>query len=197
MGDNIPISKQKKEEKINKIINATLKVYSRDGYSKTNFTSISKECDVKRTQIYCYFTNVADIFMYKITSILQKKNEELASYSDKGDILEILIKEISEKPLAVNIIAITSSTLIHDCTYKTLKDFETTYQRFQDLLYLLCVERDEQLTREKFNDKFKFIITMLIGYSNISIESKNTSLLYNKKKKDTEFTIDNIYSLVK
>lgn len=60
------------EKRKEKILNAALKVFAREGYKDSNMSLISEECNLSRATVYQYFKDKEQIYYYAVKLITER-----------------------------------------------------------------------------------------------------------------------------
>lgn len=163
MGSNI------QQERNNLIKETTTKLFLEQGYALLTISKISDECGVHRNVIYKGYKNTADILLdylgdwldAQISYLLSSVEEELSPLYRIVGIID-LSSEI--KCFA----AIYTSVLEPAASETHLIKFRKKMKRFSEILGIISMEYDSELTMEEYRDFYESFLILFIGIASLN-----------------------------
>ncbi|MEO0234290.1 MAG: TetR/AcrR family transcriptional regulator [candidate division WOR-3 bacterium] len=154
-------------DKKNKILEASLELFGKKGYYKTDVDSIAKKANVGKGTIYLYFKNKKELFISAINYAINNCNEEIKKSVEKVDSPYLKVEKYIETFLEImvgNVNKVKFFTINNLNSNKELFDFSKgidrriVVKRFQILKDII----DEGIQKNIFKDLNSEILTMMI-----------------------------------
>lgn len=149
MSRNVTIMNRKKREK--QILDASVRVFARQGYMKTAVSEIIKEADVARGTFYLYFTSRKDIYNTLIDRFISDVSQATIKINETHQREHLDIRQKS-KVLANDLVAVLTQNkeltkIVVFNSFGLDPDFDTKLNAF--------FERAVFLMKQSFEDQIK------------------------------------------
>lgn len=123
-------SKEQKNIRREQIIEATIKLYEKDPLEKITLASIARELNFSRANLYKYVTTKEEIFLWILTSDLEKWVSQIYQRFEKYDELDLKTfchlwaEQIYQNKRLLKLFSILGLVLKNNVTTKSLETFK-------------------------------------------------------------------------
>lgn len=160
-------TEEQKEMRRDIIIDTAVKLYIEEGFNQITFAKIAEYSELKRTVIYGYYNNPADILLDYIGRKLDDMNNFLLT--DDMDINPIfrIVGLIDLDHELKQVGSIFSSVLEPASSDEHLYQFRKRFKRFSEILGMISMEYDPDFTEEEYAQYFASFQIMFVGVTSL------------------------------
>lgn len=146
------------------IISSTVELFFEEGICNITYAKIAERADLKRTIIYTYYSNIADILldylMFKLSDYIAEFNS--TDFHGKDPLL-VISKRINDDTNFTSILSISTSILENVASNTFIMRYKRVIQNFKHNVELLYIEYDHNISHEDFNKKYSIFAIVLMG----------------------------------
>ncbi len=156
-------TKEKIEERKEKIVSIALSLYDKGGYSAVTFSSISQLTNFTRPAIYSYFKNPDDILLYGLGKDFYSLNKylegklEASDYLSINDFVDVIYEGFIAYPRLLKMLSINYSIIEIGSTKSELVSFKSHIMRTFEIFDLYVRKFFTYVNKERRVD-FSFMI---------------------------------------
>lgn len=160
-----------KEDIRNKILQAALEEFYKNGYEKASLQEIAKRCAISKSNVYHYFPSkksIYDALTAPVLNVIEKVTKHLTKIKACSKELDEVAKEFTES--LKNVIYTYRREIVIIITCDVEQNRQTVMDMFQQELIQCFVDLDESLLPRDF---LEILSSMLIdGICNIIMHSQ-------------------------